>query len=41
MLAVFGKGNNSSKMVLFPKAWSVSEPAKVSNLYLPASKLYI
>ena len=37
----FFKENNSSKMVISPKAWSVSEVAKVSNIYLPASKFDI
>ena len=39
MLAVFSIGNNNSQVLIFPKAWSLSEAVKVSNLYLPASKL--
>ena len=41
ILAVFGPGNNSNKVLIFPKAQSLSEAAKVLNFNLQASKVDI
>ena len=35
---MFGHGNNSNKLVIFPKAGTLLEAARVRNLYLQAGE---